>query len=236
MAGKNPPFSFQRICFYSMAATVMSLLVKHLGQADYVSTWQAMKAFTDTRTADTPDELWLLEHPPVFTLGQAGKPEHILNAGDTPIVKTDRGGQVTYHGPGQLTGYCLVDLKRANLGARAFVELIEDILVDTLVMLDIPAQANRDAHGVYVLGKKIASLGFRIRKGCSYHGFSLNVNMDLSPFSRINPCGHVGLQMTQVHDFLRNDTPSLEDIGQSIAQLLQERLNPLQDTPPSLEY
>jgi lipoyl(octanoyl) transferase len=198
----------------------MSLQVKFLGCVPYQETWQAMRNFTDTRQADTPDELWLLEHPPVLTLGQAGKPEHILNAEDIPVVKTDRGGQVTYHGPGQLTGYCLIDLRRHALGARAFVELIEDILVDTLVALDIPAQANRDAHGVYVGNKKIASLGFRIRKGCSYHGFSLNVAMDLAPFNRINPCGYAGLQMTQIQDFLREETPSLPVLGQSIADSL----------------
>lgn len=202
----------------------MPLIIKYLGQVPYLETWQAMRDFTDARQPDTPDELWLLEHPPVFTLGQAGKPEHVLDAGDIPLVKTDRGGQVTYHGPGQLTGYCLIDLRRQSLGPRAFVELIEDVLVDTLVSFDIPAQANRDAHGVYVMGKKIASLGLRIRKGCSYHGFALNIDMDLSPFSRINPCGYAGLSMTQMHDFLRKDTPSPAAVGQIIADLLTERL------------
>lgn len=179
-----------------------------------------MRDFTNTRTADTPDELWLLEHPPVFTLGQAGKTEHVLDAGDIPLVKTDRGGQVTYHGPGQLTGYCLFDLKRLGFGPRDFVELIEDVLVDVLVEMDIPAMADRQAHGVYVSGRKIASLGLRIRKGCSYHGFSLNVDMDLAPFNRINPCGYAGLQMTQVRDFLREDTPSLDAVGKTVAEAL----------------
>lgn len=200
------------------------MIVRTLGLVDYHDTWLAMRDFTDTRTADTTDELWLLEHPPVFTLGQAGKAEHILNAGDIPVVKTDRGGQVTYHGPGQLTGYCLFDLRRLSLGPRGFVELLEDTLVDTLIELGIPAWANRDAHGVYVGKKKIASLGLRIRKGCSYHGFSLNMNMDLAPFSRINPCGYAGLEMTQLHDFLREDTPSLEALGGQIASALQWRL------------
>jgi lipoyl(octanoyl) transferase len=202
----------------------MTLHIKHLGLADYTTTWDAMRRFTDTRGPDTPDELWLLEHPPVFTLGQAGKPEHVLDAGDIPLVRSDRGGQVTYHGPGQLTGYCLVDLKRLGLGPRAFVELIEDTLVDVLVMLDIPAIANREAHGVYVGQKKMASLGLRIRKGCAYHGFSLNVDMALEPFDRINPCGHAGLQMTQLHDFLREDTPSLTDIGNMVGHALQDAL------------
>ncbi|MGH8491750.1 MAG: lipoyl(octanoyl) transferase LipB [Moraxellaceae bacterium] len=200
------------------------LLIKSLGLADYTSTWEAMKAFTKSRTPETPDELWLLEHPPVFTLGQAGKPEHILNAGDIPVVKSDRGGQVTYHGPDQLTGYCLFDLKRLDKGARAFVELLEDALVDVLVEMDIPALADRDAHGVYVGRKKIASLGLRISKGCSYHGFALNVNMDLEPFSRINPCGYAGLQMTQLHDFLREETPTLTTVGEMFTQSLQYHL------------
>lgn len=203
----------------------MSLFVKNLGLADYADTWAAMKAFTDSRHPDTADELWLLEHPPVFTLGQAGKAEHILAAGDIPVVHCDRGGQVTYHGPGQLTGYCLIDLRRAGLGARDFVELLEDVLVDTLVALDIPAHARRDAHGVYVHEKKIASLGLRIRRGCSYHGFSLNVAMDLEPFQRINPCGHAGLKMTQLQDFLRQDTPDMATLGQLLAQTLSQALN-----------
>ncbi|MCC2637138.1 MAG: Octanoyltransferase [Moraxellaceae bacterium] len=200
------------------------LIVRHLGLVDYVPTWEAMRAFTDARTADTPDELWLLEHAPVFTLGQAGKREHVLAPGDIPLVQTDRGGQVTYHGPGQLTGYCLIDLKRLNIGPRAFVEAIEDALVEVLQALGIPALANRDAHGVYVEGRKIASLGLRIRKGCAYHGFSLNVDMDLEPFSRINPCGYAGLAMTQVKDWLGAATPAPEVIGTHIVAALERRL------------
>ena len=176
------------------------LIVKHLGVQDFSDVWQQMRDFTDTRTQDTPDELWLLEHPAVFTLGQAGKPEHILAAGNIPVVKTDRGGQVTYHGLGQLVGYCLLDIKRLNIGVRELVETIEDVLVEVLAEYHIDAWANRDAHGVYVDQKKIASLGLRIRKGCSYHGFSLNVDMDLEPYQRINPCGYAGLEMTQVSD------------------------------------
>ncbi len=179
--------------------------------------WQQMRTFTDQRTDQTADELWLLEHPAVFTLGQAGKEQHILMAGDIPVVKTDRGGQVTYHGQGQLVGYCLFDVKRLGIGVRELVEKIEDILVAVLQEYQIDAWANRDAHGVYVANKKIASLGLRIRKGCSYHGFSLNVDMDLEPFNRINPCGYAGLEMTQMKD-LTNKPLDIKQIGQQIAQ------------------
>lgn len=182
------------------------LIVKHLGVQDFSDIWQQMRDFTDTRHPDTPDELWLLEHPAVFTLGQAGKAEHILAAGDIPVVKTDRGGQVTYHGIGQLVGYCLLDIKRLNMGVRELVETIEDVLVEVLSNYHIDAWANREAHGVYVGPKKIASLGLRIRKGCSYHGFSLNINMDLEPYQRINPCGYSGLEMTQMRDLCSTDT------------------------------
>ena len=199
------------------------LIIKPLGLVDYQPTWEAMRAFTDSRTATTDDELWLLEHTPVFTLGQAGKQEHVLAPGDIPLVQSDRGGQVTYHGPGQLTGYCLFDLKRMDLGPRAFVEKVEDALVGVLQDLGIPAEADRDAHGVYVHGKKIASLGLRIRKGCAYHGLSLNVNMDLEPFTRINPCGYAGLQMTQIKDFLGDATPSLPVIGVRVTHALQKQ-------------
>lgn len=182
-----------------------------------------MRDFTDTRNAQTPDELWLLEHPSVFTLGQAGKPEHILLAGDIPVVNTDRGGQVTYHGKGQLVGYCLFDVKRLGIGVRELVEIIEDSLVNALAEYSIDAWANREAHGVYIGSKKIASLGLRIRKGCSYHGFSLNIDMDLEPFQRINPCGYAGLQMTQMSDYLAQ-TPSTLKVGSIIANQLQQQL------------
>ena len=179
-----------------------------------------MRDFTDTRTANTPDELWLLQHPSVFTLGQAGKAEHILCAGNIPVVNTDRGGQVTYHGLGQLVGYCLFDVKRLGIGVRELVETLEDALVNTLAEYGINAWANREAHGVYIDSKKIASLGLRIRKGCSYHGFSLNIDMDLEPFQRINPCGYTGLQMTQMSDYLAQ-TPSPINVGSVIANHLQ---------------
>lgn len=171
-------------------------------QVDYTETWQAMQTLTATRDAATPDALWLLEHPPVYTQGQAGKPEHLLLPGNIPVVQTDRGGQVTYHGPGQLVGYLLFDINRMALGPRAFVERVEDALVQALHAFGVPAVANRDAHGVYVDGRKIASLGMRIRRGCSYHGFALNVDMDLAPWRGINPCGYAGLQMCQLRDFV----------------------------------
>ena len=172
------------------------LIVSELGLQPYTDVWQRMKQFTHDRTESTEDELWLLEHPAVFTLGQAGKPEHILDAGDIPVVQSDRGGQVTYHGPGQLVGYLLFDIRRMGLGVRDLVTGIEQSLIAWLHSQDIDAVARKDAPGVYVSGKKVAALGLRVRKGRSYHGFSLNVDVDLSAFERINPCGYAGLQVT----------------------------------------
>ena len=164
-----------------------------------------MKNFTDSRSEQTADEFWLLEHPPVFTQGQAGKPEHVLDAGDIPLVQSDRGGQVTYHGPGQLVLYTLVDIKRLKIGVRQLVTAIEQSLIRVLADLGLEAEARSDAPGVYVQGKKIASLGLRLRKGCSYHGLSFNLDMDLTPFSRINVCGHQGLEATRLVDWVRLD-------------------------------
>ncbi|WP_100753713.1 lipoyl(octanoyl) transferase LipB [Vibrio salilacus] len=174
------------------------LVIKHLGRQDYEPIWQAMHNFTDNRTDNTPDEVWLVEHNPVFTQGQAGKAEHLLNTGDIPVVQSDRGGQVTYHGPGQLVAYFLINLRRKKLGVRDLVTHIENLVIHTLKAYNIDAAARPDAPGVYVDGKKICSLGLRIRKGCSFHGLALNVNMDLSPFQRINPCGYAGMEMAQV--------------------------------------
>ena len=179
----------------------MKLRLKALGLCDYVETWAAMREFTETRDADTTDEIWLLEHPPVYTLGRNGDRAHILKAGDIPVVESDRGGQVTYHGPGQLVAYTLFDLNRLGIGVRSLVTGLENAVIGTLSQYGVKAQARRDAPGVYVDGKKIASLGLRIRKGCSYHGLSLNVDMDLSPFAAINPCGYAGLEVTQLADF-----------------------------------
>ena len=187
-----------------------SVVVRQLGCMAYEPTWHAMQRFTQNRDADTPDEIWLLEHPRVFTQGQAGKVEHILAAGDIPVVQVDRGGQVTYHGPGQLVAYTLVDVRRAGQGVRDLVTAIENSLIDLLGQYDVLAQAKPDAPGVYVGDKKIASLGLRIRRGCSFHGLALNVDMDLQPFQRINPCGYAGLQMTQ----LRDETQQPVEIGE----------------------
>lgn len=169
-----------------------------MGQQPYEATWDAMKTFTAERTAETVDELWLLEHPPVYTLGQAGKPEHVLAAGGIPVVRTDRGGQVTYHGPGQLVAYLLLDIRRLGIGVRDLVTGIERSVIQLLADQGIAAIARKDAPGVYVDNRKVASLGLRIRKGCSYHGLSLNVDMDLAPFAGINPCGHAGLEVTDL--------------------------------------
>ncbi len=176
------------------------LVVKRLGRQDYEPIWKAMHKFTDNRTDETLDEVWLVEHNPVFTQGQAGKAEHVLNAGDIPVVQSDRGGQVTYHGPGQLVAYFLINLRRKNMGVRELVTHIENLVINTLGAYKIESAARPDAPGVYVDGKKICSLGLRIRKGCSFHGLALNVNMDLSPFLRINPCGYAGMEMIQVSD------------------------------------
>lgn len=176
------------------------LLVRRLGRQSYAPVWQAMQAFTDARDAETPDELWLLEHDPVFTLGQAGKWEHVLMPGDIPVVPVDRGGQVTYHGPGQIVGYPLIDLRRLGVGVRELVHRIEQAVIDTLAHWDIRAARMEGAPGVYVDGAKVAALGLRVRRGCTFHGLAFNVNMELEPFHRINPCGYKGLQVTQVVD------------------------------------
>lgn len=176
------------------------LIVRQLGNLEYTTVWNKMKAFTDNREQTTCDELWLVEHPPVFTQGQAGKPEHLLMPGDIPVVKSDRGGQITYHGPGQQIVYCLIDLRRRKMGVRQLVTLIEDAIIATLLDHQINAYAKADAPGVYVDEKKIASLGLRVRKGCSFHGLALNVKMNLAPFSQINPCGYAGLEMVQTAD------------------------------------
>ena len=173
------------------------LIVKHLGQKSYDQVWQAMQQFTDQRSSDTPDELWVVEHPPVFTLGLAGKTEHILNPHNIPIIKTDRGGQVTYHGPGQIVIYLLIDLKRREQGIRNLVCDIEKAIIKFLAEYNIKAKRKENAPGVYINDKKIASIGLRVRKGCTYHGLSFNFDMDLTPFSYINPCGFPDLKMTQ---------------------------------------
>ncbi len=177
-----------------------SVIIRQLGMQPYAATFARMQTFTESRTDSTCDEIWLLEHPPVFTQGLAGKAEHVLNPGDIPVVQTDRGGQVTYHGPGQLVGYFLMDMRRLGIGIRRLVTLLETSVIETLAELSIHASPRADAPGVYVDGAKICSLGLRVRRGCTYHGIAFNVNMDLSPFLRINPCGYKDLTVTQVHD------------------------------------
>lgn len=171
------------------------MIVKDLGVVEYEPTCEAMRQFTAERDQDTEDELWLLEHPQVFTLGLNGKDEHVLNTHDIPLVNTDRGGQVTFHGPGQLIVYTLIDLKRAKIGVRAMISRLENSVVSMLNQLDIDAKSRSDAPGVYVEGRKIASLGLRVKRGACYHGLSLNVAMDLTPFSYINPCGYQGMEV-----------------------------------------
>ncbi|HOP22165.1 MAG TPA: lipoyl(octanoyl) transferase LipB [Gammaproteobacteria bacterium] len=178
--------------------------IKHLGFSEYEPVWRAMQEFTDSRDKDTTDEIWTVEHPPVFTQGQAGKAEHILAAGDIPVIQVDRGGQVTYHGPGQIVIYPLIDLKRHKMGIKALVHGIEEAIIQTLSQYDVYAQRRENAPGVYVEGKKVASLGLRVRKGCTFHGLAFNIRMDLEPFSRINPCGFLGLEVVQLSEFVHN--------------------------------
>lgn len=184
--------------------TENTLFYKDLGLVHYEPTWQAMQKLTETRDETTPDQIWLLEHYPVFTQGQNGKPEHILAPGDIPVVQVDRGGQITYHGPGQIVAYLLIDLRRRKLGIRNLVTAIEQSVIDLLAEYNITAEARRDAPGVYIGNSKIASLGLRVKRGCSYHGLAFNIDMDLEPFSRINPCGLTNIQMTQVKDLAKD--------------------------------
>ncbi|SDX59115.1 lipoyl(octanoyl) transferase LipB [Marinobacter mobilis] len=198
------------------------LIVRSLGLQPYEVVWEAMKSFTADRNGETVDELWCLEHPHVFTQGQAGKAEHILNPGDIPVVQVDRGGQVTYHGPGQLVIYLLIDLSRAKLGVRALVDHIEQAIVEVLADQGIEAAPKADAPGVYVGDAKIASLGLRVRRGCSFHGLALNIAMDMSPFARINPCGYAGMAMCQVTDFVPG--ANVAELSRALSDALARRL------------
>ena len=189
----------------------MPLHIRRLGLMDYETVWRAMQTFTDQRDDSTPDELWLVEHPPVFTQGQAGRAEHILAPGDIPVIQVDRGGQVTYHGPGQIVAYPLVDIRRLEMGVRKLVTGIEQAIIDVLQSYGVEAQLLKGAPGVYIDGVKIASLGLRIRKGKSFHGLSFNINMDLEPFQRINPCGYEGLQVTNLSAFAEVSMTEVED-------------------------
>ncbi len=199
-------------------------VLRELGLVGYEPTLEAMQQFTDNRNADSPDELWLLQHPRVFTQGQAGKAEHVLAPGDIPVIQVDRGGQVTYHGPGQWVLYLLVDIRRHKLGVRDLVDLIEQSIVQLLAEYGIDAAAKPGAPGVYVAGEKIAALGLRIRRGCSYHGLSLNVDMDLEPFSRINPCGYEGLQVTSMAALLPDSGIEMDVVGKRLLAIVANRL------------
>jgi lipoyl(octanoyl) transferase len=192
------------------------LIINDLELSPYTDIWQQMKAFTVARNASTTDEVWLLEHPSVYTLGQAGKQEHVLNPKNIPVINSDRGGQVTYHGPGQLVAYFLLDLRRRNIGIRTLVQQLESLLISMLQEYDIEAKTLCGAPGVYVSDKKIASIGLRVKNGCTYHGIALNVNMDLEPFKGINPCGYNTLQMTQILDFV--PTITIDEVKNSLSR------------------
>nr|WP_156812164.1 lipoyl(octanoyl) transferase LipB [Idiomarina xiamenensis] len=198
------------------------LVVRHLGRCGYEPVWHAMQDYTDNRDADADDELWIVEHEPVFTQGQAGKAEHLLMPGDIPVVQVDRGGQVTYHGPGQLVVYFLLDIRRRKLGVRQLVNHIEDTIITMMAEHDVVANARTDAPGVYVEGRKLCSLGLRIRRGCSFHGLALNVNMDLEPFQRINPCGYAGMEMVQTAAI--GGPQSLADAAEHVIRIFADRL------------
>ncbi|MFA6014003.1 MAG: lipoyl(octanoyl) transferase LipB [Gallionellaceae bacterium] len=199
--------------------------LKFLGLVEYQATWRAMQEFTSQRSAETRDEIWILQHPPTFTQGQAGKPEHLLNAQQIPVVKIDRGGQITYHGPGQIVVYLLLDLRRWKINVRDLVRLMEQAVINILAELDILARGKVEAPGVYVGEAKIAALGLKIRNGCCYHGLSLNADMDLTPFSYINPCGYQGLQVTQIIDQVKQ--PNALIASQVVEQRLARELTRL---------
>ncbi|HSG04524.1 MAG TPA: lipoyl(octanoyl) transferase LipB [Marinobacterium sp.] len=198
------------------------LILRQLGRQPYQSTFERMQAFTNERATDTPDEIWVLEHEPVFTQGQAGKAEHLLSPGDIPVVQVDRGGQVTYHGPGQLVIYLLLDLRRNSLGVRDLVTLMEEAVVELLGIYGVEGAPKPDAPGVYVDGRKICSLGLRVRRGCSFHGLALNIDMDLEPFLRINPCGYAGLEMTQLARL--TDQVEISQVAEQLSAILSRRI------------
>ena len=197
-------------------------LIRDLGRVEYEPTWRAMQAFTAAREPDTPDELWLLEHPPVYTQGQAGRPEHLIAETAIPVVPIDRGGQITYHGPGQLVAYVLVDLRRRGYGIRELVTRMEQAVIDLLAAHGVIAERRAGAPGVYVDGAKIAALGLRVKHGCTYHGLAFNVDMDLAPFAAINPCGYAGMRVTQCRDL--GVMLSLQQAGQALTEALQEAI------------
>jgi lipoyl(octanoyl) transferase len=204
--------------------------LRWLGRVEYEPTWRAMQTFTDTRDATTRDEIWFLEHPPVFTLGMNARREHVLAPGDIPLVQIDRGGQVTYHGPGQLVVYPLLDLRRLGIGVRQMVVALENAIISLVASWDIQAVGRRDAPGIYVAGRKLASIGLRIRRGCSYHGLAFNLAMDLEPFRRINPCGYAGLEVTDLR------TLGVESEPRSVAQQLAPHLLKSLELPADADW
>ena len=199
------------------------MLIKHLGRVEYEPTYQAMVTFTDTRSDETVDELWIVEHPPVFTQGMAGKPEHLLQHSKIPVVQVDRGGQITYHGPGQVVVYTMIDFKRRHISVRDLVSRLENSIIATLAHFGISAHNDPKRPGVYVGERKIASLGLRIKRGSVYHGLALNVNMDLEPFHQINPCGYAGLEMVQMAELV-SPTPEFNQVADILADHLQQQL------------
>jgi len=203
-----------------------TLIVRQLGRQRYMPIWQKMQDFTDTRDENTPDEIWLVEHESVFTQGQAGKDEHLLAPGDIEVIKVDRGGQVTYHGPGQQMMYVLFNLRRLKIGVRELVTWLEECIIESLAEYNIEAYAKADAPGVFVNDSKIASLGLRVRRGCSFHGLALNVNMDLSPFLRINPCGYAGMNMVQTKEL--EGPQNLQSAGEGLVKHMIKKLNAAQ--------
>ena len=200
-----------------------TLIVRHLGRVEYEPTWWAMQAFTARRAPDTPDEFWLLEHPPVYTQGQAGKPEHLIATTDIPVISIDRGGQITYHGPGQVVVYVLVDLRRRGYGIRELVTRMEQAVIDLLATRGVTAERRAGAPGVYVDGAKIAALGLRVKHGCTYHGLALNVDMDLRPFAAINPCGYPGLAVTDCRTL--GAALTVADAESALVEALRNRLD-----------
>ncbi len=215
-----------------MSQPYQPLIIRNLGLREYIPVWREMQAFTAARTQDTPDELWIVEHPPVFTLGLNGKAEHLLNPGDIPVVEVDRGGQVTYHGPGQLVIYTLLDIQRRHLGVKELVRDIEQAIIALLADYGIQAAGREDAPGVYVAGAKIAALGLRIKKGRTYHGLALNISMDLGPFTQINPCGYAGMPVTQTRDLgINADLVALRDhLLEHLGSILGYNVAPISST------
>lgn len=202
--------------------TQEAVVVRHLGQVEYEPAWRAMQDFTAQRSPDTPDEIWLLQHPPVYTQGQAGKAEHLIAYTDIPVVPIDRGGQITYHGPGQIVAYVLVDLRQRGYGIRELVTRLEQAVIDVLAAVGVSAERQAGAPGVYVDGAKIAALGLRVKHGCTYHGLALNVDMDLRPFAAINPCGYAGMRVTQCRDLGVDE--SLPALAQAVERALRHTI------------